>query len=152
MPSTNLALTKWSYLTWAIFSRMISLHTRSCLHFISSFSLLVWRYDHFYYWLVLHLNLVFWGGSSFMLLFCALAWSHFLDCWSLVPISTFHFGTLSNIFLNTMHKKYKCMFLRHFIKYIMECNVEKKYKCQFLRHFLKYITLCNSEKNINVTS
>ena len=49
-------------------------------------------------------------------------------------------------------KKYKCQFLKHFLKYIIECHGENKYKCQFLRHFLKYISLFNSEKNINVNS
>ena len=58
-----------TYLTWAIFLRTILLPTRSCLHFLSSFSLLVLPYDHSYYWSVLLLSHVFWGGSSFSLLF-----------------------------------------------------------------------------------
>ena len=122
---------------------------RSCLHFISSFSLLVG----------FALEPCFFGDSSFIssfssfiLLFRTLALSHFLDYRSLLPFPTFHLDTFSNILLNAMHKKYKCQFLKHFLKYIIECHRENKYKCQFLRHFLKYISLFNSEKNINVNS
>ena len=73
-------------------------------------------YHHFHYWfghMIIPIigwfcswSLLFWGlkfhssFSSFILLFRALAWSHFLDYWSSVLFSTFHSNTLSNIFMN----------------------------------------------------
>ena len=75
-------------------------------------------YHHFHYWfghMIIPIigwfcswSLLFWGlkfhssFSSFILLFRALAWSHFLDYWRFAPFSTFHLDTFSNILLNAM--------------------------------------------------
>ena len=63
------------------------------VHFISSFSLWAWPYDHFYYWLVLLSNLVFLGAqvSFFLFQVSSFCFAHWHEVISLTIEARFPF-------------------------------------------------------------